>query len=123
MQEQRSKEMAANMTGMQVEGTTVIGTADGGSRRLRGSGAYSVAAAGLVVIALAGLLLWVVNGTGTSHVTTAPAPAGVVGTSIGQGESDAIRFVEQNTITLPSAGGADAIPYMESFTPFYGQDR
>jgi hypothetical protein len=106
-----------------------------------------VAAAALVVIALAGLLLWVVNGTGTSNVTTAPASVGIAGTSKGQAEQDAIRFVEQNTITLPSVGmaaavpevrvreqqrfleentilpGAGIAPYMETMTPLPGQDR
>jgi hypothetical protein len=89
-----------------------------------------VAAAGLPVLALVGLLLWVVNGTGTRTVTTAPASVGIVETSMGQTEYDTIltslekvvgitapivttsdqqRFVEGNTITLPSAVGWETL--------------
>jgi hypothetical protein len=99
-----------------------------------------VAAAGLVVIALVGLPLWVVNGTGTSHVTTAPAPVGIAGASMRPADYDTIRaslekvvgitapivttneqqrFLEQNTI-LP---GAWTSAYMAAFTPAPGQDH
>jgi hypothetical protein len=89
-----------------------------------------VAGAGLVVIALAGLLTWVAVGKGTSSTTIAPVPAGLTGKSMGSAEYDTIReslekvvgitapivttsdqqrFVEGNTITFPSAVGSETL--------------
>ncbi len=114
--------MATNMTGMRVEGTTVVGT---GAKRSQGRvpriGAVGVIAATLALLLVGSVVL---HNRSTSHAAVPAIPRAATGAETRQfgttnlpnavaAESGAIavtsnqqRFLEANTTTLPGAVAA-----------------
>jgi hypothetical protein len=90
--------MAANMTGMRVEGTTVVGT---GAKRSRGR-MPRIGAVGLVAATLALLLVGSVtlHNRSTSHAALPAIPRAVT--------MQRARFLENNTTNLPNAVAAES---------------
>ncbi len=93
--------MAANVTGMRVEGTLVAGATE------KRGGAHSgrIEVAGLLAAILVAALIGgtALHERGTSH----PASPAIPRTATTSAET---RFLEQNTITLPDAVGAESRP-------------
>lgn len=95
--------MAEKMTGMLVEGTTVIGTEKRiGQGRGRRNGAYGLLAAMLVIAVIGGAAL---HDRGASH----PAVPAIPRTS-----SVERTFLENNTTNLPHAVTAEVRPIITS---------
>ena len=96
--------MAANMTGMRVEGTMVVGT---GARRSQGRmpriGVVGVIAATLALLLVGGVVL---HNRSTSHAAVAAIPRAVAGQQA--------RFLENNTTNLPNAIAAESAPAVVS---------
>jgi hypothetical protein len=96
--------MATNMTGMRVEGTTVVGT---GAKRSQGRvpriGAVGVIAATLALLLVGSVVL---HDRATSHAAVSAIPRAVT--------SQQARFLENNTTNLPNAVTADPRPIVTS---------
>jgi hypothetical protein len=110
--------MAANMTGMRVEGATVVGT---GAKRGRGRmpriGAVGVIAAALALLLVGGAVLHnrpashaavpaiprAATGAETRHFGTTNLPNAVAAEGVPVFTSSQQRFLEANTTTLPGA--------------------
>jgi hypothetical protein len=90
--------MAANMTGMRVDGT--IGA--GGAHRRR-VGISGLVAAILVAVLMTGVAM---HNRQVSHPTAPAIPRAVT--------SQQTRFLENNTITLPNAVAAESAPVVVS---------
>jgi hypothetical protein len=91
--------MAANMTETRIEETIGKGMEE---RRGQGGGPR-IARYGLVVAALVAVVLLgvAIHGRGVSHPAGSVTPRAET--------SEGIRFVEENTITLPSVGASAAV--------------
>ncbi len=96
--------MAEKTTGILVEGTTVAGM---GARRSQGrtrrNGAYGLVAAMLVAVVIGGAAL---HDRGTSHPAAPAIPRTVTGARM--------KFLENNTTTLPNAVSVDVRPIVTS---------
>jgi hypothetical protein len=91
--------MAANVTGMRVEETMVTGAAEkrGGVHRRR-TGIVGLLAALLVAVVIGGAAM---HERGVSHPALPAIPRVTTGAET--------RFLEENTITLPSAVGSETL--------------
>ena len=96
--------MAANMTGMRVEGTMVVGT---GAKRSQGR-MPRIGVAGVIAATLALLLVGsvVLHNRATSHAAVSAIPRAVT--------SQQARFLENNTTNLPNAIAAESAPAVTS---------
>jgi hypothetical protein len=92
--------MATNMTGMRVEGTTVVGT---GAKRSRGR-MPRIGAVGLVAATLALLL---VGSVALHNRSTSPSAIPAIPRAVTMQRA---RFLENNTTNLPNAIAAESAP-------------